>query len=54
MTGVKMSMPLAMDRLHIQQIFISSHSLRVTKLGDPETLSPHHTDEITEAQLSTR
>lgn len=54
MTGVKMSVSLAIDRLHIQQIFISPHSLRVTKLGDPETLSPHHTDEITEAQLSTR
>ena len=52
-----MSMSLATDRLHIQQVFISFHSLRVTKLGDaddPQTLSPHHMDEITEAQLSTR
>lgn len=50
-------MPLATDRLHIQQVSISSHSLRVTKLGDaddPQTLSPHHTDEIIEAQLSMR
>ncbi|CAI9177811.1 unnamed protein product [Rangifer tarandus platyrhynchus] len=38
-----------------QRVFTSFHSLRVTKLGDvddPQTLSPHHTDEIIEAQIS--
>lgn len=52
-----MSMSLATDRLPVLQVFTSFHSLRVTKLGDvddPQTLSPHHTDEIIEAQVSVK
>lgn len=56
-TGGEMSTSLATDRLPVLQVFTSFHSLRVTKLGDvddPQTLSPHHTDEIIEAQISVR
>lgn len=53
--GGKMSMSPATHHLPVQQVFTLFHQLRMSEPGDVDglqTLSPHHTDEIIEAQGS--